>query len=230
MITLGLMKYFFGYAQFVILILLLFAQASMTQVTVTIGNQVWMTKNLNVDKFRNGDLIPHAASNEEWMEARNRQQPAWCSFDNDIQNDFKYGKLYNWYAITDQRGIAPEGYHIPSDSEWTVLSNTLGLDAGFKMKSTSGWKPSSFERISTKTETAVSNGSNSSGFSALPGGRRSGIVPMFFYLGSIGFWWSSTEEFGKFVYVRSLNGNENGIIQEREFEYSNGLSVRCIKN
>lgn len=89
--------------------------------TVTIGSQVWMTKNLNVDKFRNGDPIPQAKSEEEWKVAIENKQPAWCYYDNNPANGVKWGKLYNWFAVNDSRSLAPKDYHIPTDSEWTTL-------------------------------------------------------------------------------------------------------------
>ena len=127
--------------------------------TVTIGKQVWMTKNLDVSTFRNGDPIPEAKTNEAWKAAGENKQPAWCYYDNDPKNGTKYGKLYNWYAVNDPRGLAPAGYHIPTDAEWTVLTDYLGgEDVAFKkMKSPSGW-------------VKKGNGTNSSGFSGLPAG------------------------------------------------------------
>lgn len=103
--------------------------------TVTIGSQIWMTKNLDVANFRNGDPIPEAKTDAEWEAAGENEQPAWCYYDNDTANGTKYGKLYNWYAVNDPRGLAPTGYHIPTDAEWTKLSDYLGNDAGTKMKS-----------------------------------------------------------------------------------------------
>ena len=96
-----------------------------------------MTKNLDVATFRNGDPIPEAKSNEEWQKAGENKQPAWCYYDNDPKNGAIYGKLYNWYAVNDPRGLAPSGYHIPSDAEWTKLTDFLGgkTVAGDKMKS-----------------------------------------------------------------------------------------------
>ena len=88
---------------------------------ISIGKQVWTTENLNVEKFQNGDLIPFVETDEQWHEAGENEQPAWCYYDNDPSNGKKYGKLYNWYAIIDPRGLAPEGWHIPSDKEWTIL-------------------------------------------------------------------------------------------------------------
>ena len=105
--------------------------------TVQIGTQVWMTKNLDVSTFRNGDPIPEAKTDEEWEKAGENKQPAWCYYNNDPGNGEKYGKLYNWYAVNDSRGLAPVGYHIPSDAEWTILTDFLGGEdaAGNKMKS-----------------------------------------------------------------------------------------------
>jgi uncharacterized protein (TIGR02145 family) len=106
--------------------------------TVKIGSQIWCTKNLSITTFRNGESIPQAKTDEEWKSAGEKRQPAWCYYDNDPANGDDYGILYNWYAVNDSRGLAPEGYHIPSDSEWTTLTNFLGGEsfAGKKIKST----------------------------------------------------------------------------------------------
>ena len=115
-----------------------FLKAQMNE--IKIGQQVWTAENLNVDKFRNGDPIPEAKTDEEWENAGNNKQAAWCYFDNDPSNGIKYGKLYNWYAVNDPRGLAPLGCHIPSDQEWTDLTTYLGGEeqAGAKMKSKEG--------------------------------------------------------------------------------------------
>lgn len=93
-----------------------------------------LTKNLNLDKFRNGDLIPEAKSNEEWIEAGKNKQPAWCYYENKPENGEKYGKLYNWYAVNDPRGLAPEGYHIPTVEEMEDFRDEFldGLSGGFR--------------------------------------------------------------------------------------------------
>ena len=108
---------------------------------IKIGAQTWTTKNLDVSKFRNGEAIPLAKTNAEWALAGQNQQPAWCYYENKGENGIKYGKLYNWYAVNDPRGLAPSGYHIPTDAEWTILTDYLGGDsmAVRQMKSTSGW-------------------------------------------------------------------------------------------
>ncbi len=116
--------------------------------TVTIGTQVWMKENLNVSTFRNGDPIHEAKTAEEWEAAGEAKQAAWCYYDNDPKNGTKYGKLYNWYAVNDPRGLAPVGWHVPLDKEWTVLEDFLGgsyesgnrnYNEGNSMKSTNGW-------------------------------------------------------------------------------------------
>jgi uncharacterized protein (TIGR02145 family) len=94
--------------------------------TITIGTQVWMTENLNVEKFRNGDPIPEAKTEGEWKAYGEAGEAAWCNYDNDPKNGEKYSKLYNWYAVSDPRGLAPQGWHIPSDEEWGCLLITWG--------------------------------------------------------------------------------------------------------
>jgi hypothetical protein len=96
--------------------------------TIQIGKQIWMKKNLDVVTFRNGDTIPEAKSEEDWNKARHSLKPAWCYAKNNLDTDSLFGKLYNWYAVTDPRGLAPEGWHVPTDNEWNELTtNNNGL-------------------------------------------------------------------------------------------------------
>jgi uncharacterized protein (TIGR02145 family) len=182
---------------------------------VTIGTQVWMAENLNVDKFRNGDPIPQAKTDEAWRAAGENKQPAWCYYDNDPSKGTKYGKLYNWYAVNDSRGLAPKGWHIPTDDEWTILTNTLGGEevAGTKMKSTSGWNENG-------------NGTNESGFSGLPGGLRREKFS-FGHVGNRGFWWSSTQT--GLAWLRYLK-YDNGDVYRNEYDKELGMSVRCLRD
>jgi uncharacterized protein (TIGR02145 family) len=118
--------------------------------TVTIGTQVWMTKNLDVSTFRNGEIIPEAKTNIEWEAAGDNKQPAWCYYDNNPANGTKYGKLYNWYAVNDPRGLAPDGWHVPTDQEWYELAESIdpetnGLYAGSKMKMPPVFGPTKIE-------------------------------------------------------------------------------------
>ena len=189
--------------------------------SVTIGKQVWMTENLNVDKFRNGDPIPEAKTDEEWEAADKNKQPAWCYYNNDPANGAKYGKLYNWYAVKDSRGLAPSGYHIPTHKEWTLLTKHLGgtKKAGGKMKSTSGW---------ADHDGKSGNGTNSSGFSGLPGGGRA-TSGTFGNVGKNGFWWSSTEGAPTNAWLRNLY-YEIGDVNRYNFFKEEGLSVRCLRD
>ena len=104
--------------------------------TVTIGTQVWMLENLNVSVFKNGVAIPEVQDNDAWKNAGRNQQPAWCYYDNDPKNGAKFGKLYNWYAVIDNNGLCPQGWHVPTDAEWDTLVAYLGGEdiAGAKMK------------------------------------------------------------------------------------------------
>jgi uncharacterized protein (TIGR02145 family) len=191
--------------------------------TIKIGNQEWMVDNLNIDRFRNGDLITEARTRTEWQRAGREQQPVWCFYSNDITNGEKYGRLYNWYAVNDPRGLAPAGWHVPSDKEWTELIKYLGGEeiAGSKLKSDSGWKEKG-------------NGGNNSQFSALPGGACADDG----YLGSIGYlgvWWSSTVDTSyyydstAYAWYRYLYFSDDKIIRYSHSK-GNGFSVRCIKD
>jgi uncharacterized protein (TIGR02145 family) len=184
---------------------------------VTIGKQVWMSENLNVDKFRNGDPIPEAKTDEEWEKAGENGEPAWCYYDNNPANGAKYGKLYNWYAVNDHRGLAPKGWHIPTDAEWTVLSDYLGgkEKAGAKMKSKEGWSDGG-------------NGTNESGFSGLPGGNRLN-GETFGSIGEDGYWWSSTEDSSSLAWLRGLLYND-GDVNRYSGSKELGLSVRCLRD
>lgn len=183
-----------------------------------IGKQVWMTKNLDVSRFGNGDSIPEAKTSEAWKQAENKKQPAWCYFNNDIANEAKYGKLYNWFAVNDPRGLAPAGWHVPGDSEWTLLSAHLGTDtiAGKKMKSTSGWN-------------YQGNGTNESGFSGLPGNERANGGKFTNYPGNYSGWWSATGFNWKNAWCRSLSYRSNWL-DRNLINKNHGYYVRCIKD
>ncbi len=182
--------------------------------SVSIGGQVWMTKNLNLAEFRNGDPILHAPSKDEWKEAWKNETPAWCYMNHDSAMGDKYGKLYNHFAVMDSRGLAPEGWHIPSDEEWTQLTDHLGKNAGHQMKS---------------KEVRNGPGNNKCGFSAL-------LVGMCFANGMFsnhhvsGTWHSSTpsDEPGMF-YTRQVRGLSKDVGRGTGYE-TFGLSVRCLKD
>jgi uncharacterized protein (TIGR02145 family) len=186
-------------------------------IEVTIGTQVWKTKNLDVDHYRNGEPIPNVTDSVQWA---NLTTGAWCYYNNDPALGAIYGKLYNWYAITDPRGLAPAGWHIPSDSEWKTLTDYLGYEdvAGSKLKEagTAHW---------SKTN---ADATNESGFTALPGGYRI-INGTFDTIGSNGDWWSSTENNATEAWVRDLyfGGPWVGKLNPNK---GNGFSIRCVKD
>ncbi|MFA6571258.1 MAG: fibrobacter succinogenes major paralogous domain-containing protein [Bacteroidota bacterium] len=188
---------------------------------VTIGTQVWMKKNLDVDYYRNGDLIPQITDQTEWASLTTG---AWCYYNNDSANGKIYGKLYNWYAVNDPRGLAPIGWHIPSDEEWHELENCLGGEdiAGSKLKEagTAHWNIPNI------------GATNASSFTALPGGWRSfdGYRYSFFLdLGFSGYWWSSTERPLTISLNRYLDYHHTNLYEIDGRRY-NGFSVRCIKD
>jgi uncharacterized protein (TIGR02145 family) len=190
---------------------------------VKIGNQEWQIKNLDVDRFRNGDPIPHARTAEEWKSAGEKGEPAWCYYDDDAENGELYGKLYNWYAVNDPRGLAPEGWHLPTDNEWTVLTDYLGGKdmAGGKMKSTETafW-------ISPNT-----GATNESGFSALPGGLRY-FDGSFSGIKDFAFFWSAAENKENSSWNRYLYNSNRSVLRIYNFldDKSVGASVRCLRD
>ena len=194
--------------------------------SVIIGNQEWMTRNLEVDRFRNGDLIPHIELYEEWKKAGKNGQPAWCYYNNYLETGKKYGKLYNWYAVNDPRGLAPEGWHVPTFEEWNILVEFLGEDiAGHRLKSVDGWYSKDYLYEILKIENA--NGDNSSGFNALPGGFR--FYYGFDYIGNSALFWSATESDHNYVFTRAMEDYSGPVISD-ENDKSLGASVRCIKD
>jgi uncharacterized protein (TIGR02145 family) len=212
--------------------------------SVKIGTQTWMSVNLNVATFRNGDPIPEVKTNEEWEKAGKEGKPAWCYYNNDPKNGAKYGKLYNWYAVNDSRGLAPTGWHIPDNYELEILQNYLGSDAHIKMKSTSGWNgigckkcnggSTEFKKICSackgtqrnSIEPFSGNGTNSSGFSGLPGGFRSDYGGSFHEIGDNSYWLSSTEYNADTAWILDLGRSHFRDYRDK----GNGFSVRCLRD
>lgn len=197
--------------------------------SVKIGNQEWMTRNLDVDRFRNGDLIPHIESDEEWKKAGENCEPAWCYYGNDPENGKKYGKLYNWFAVNDPRGLAPKGWHVPTDVEWSILTTYLGGEdiAGHKMKSVENWED--WEDEDGKIQNGI--GDNSSDLNGLPGGYRyrNGSFNSIRYYG---FFWSATEDGNYNAWPRNLFSFNGGVYRDDDFYSlkSVGASVRCLRD
>jgi uncharacterized protein (TIGR02145 family) len=210
--------------------------------TVTIGTQDWSTKNLDVSTFRNGDVIPEARSKEEWEAANASKQPAWCYYENDPINGLEFGKLYNWYAVSDPRGLAPAGWHVPTTLEWYELMNFLGGDeneVGKKLKVKSSWKQSdpftptgneNFDRASERLyENALKERTptNESGFTAKASGLRD--LENFKFKSEWTFFWTSTESDSVTAFCWYMYWNANYLLRTNFFK-GNGFPVRCIKN
>ncbi|MGM0579274.1 MAG: FISUMP domain-containing protein [Bacteroidota bacterium] len=187
---------------------------------VTIGDQEWTLKNLSVSLFQNGDSIPHVKSVEEWEKAGKEGTPAWCYYENDPANGALYGKLYNWHAVVDTRGIAPEGWHVPSFEEWKELREYLGGEdvAGKKLKSTSDWYDEG-------------NGTNESGFTALPARYRE-LGGEFAFGSELGadarFWTTSTGMWDDPFAIRLYAKYDR--MQITDQGKGNGYSVRLVKD
>jgi uncharacterized protein (TIGR02145 family) len=196
---------------------------------VTIGNQIWQSTNLDVTTYRDGTPIPQVTDPTQW---KNLTTGAWCYYNNDPANGSIYGKLYNSYAVagihdndanTPNKELAPIGWHVPSDAEWTILTDFLGGEsvAGGKMKATG----------TTHWKSPNSDATNSSGFNGHPGGWRT--LGTFSHIGLYGHWWSSSQ-FDPAVYTTlglffDLDYN-NGNASISSFDYEVGLSVRCIRD
>jgi uncharacterized protein (TIGR02145 family) len=183
--------------------------------TVKIGGQVWMADNLNVDHYRNGDAIREIKDAGQWS---NLTSGSWCYYNSNISNGQVYGKLYNWYAVNDSRGLCPAGWHVPSDEDWTALQNFLGGSemAGGKLKATTGWN--------------LPNGgaNNSSSYNGLPGGCRY-VNGSFDAIGNFGYWWSVTENDYDNAWGRRLS-YVNSDLGRNSVSKLGGFSVRCIKD
>ena len=193
--------------------------------TVTIGTQIWMVGNLKTTKYIDGTAIPLITENAVWGALTT---PGYCWYNNDITSyKSTYGALYNWYTVNSGK-LCPSGWHVPSDAEWKALEMYLGMsqisadstgprgtDQGIQLKNITGW-------------ISEGNGTNTSEFSALPGGVR-GIQGTFAYVGNLGTWWSSSEFDTSYALVRFLSSDGGGVIRGSD-DKELGLSVRCLQD
>jgi uncharacterized protein (TIGR02145 family) len=197
-----------------------------TYKTVTIGTQTWMAENLRTTIYRNGDQIPNVTDNTQWMHLTTG---AYCWYNNDISYQQVYGALYNWFAVTDNRNIAPAGWHIPSITEWETLINYFGggvaACVNLREGGTTHW-----------TDYNADN-ANESGFTGLPAGSREYMEGAFFGINYYGNWWSSVADAGdakrawniglNYWYTSQFSWNNVG---DGTLQKVYGLSVRCIKD
>jgi uncharacterized protein (TIGR02145 family) len=191
--------------------------------SIVLGNgQEWMAENLRTSTYANGDPIPNITDNTQWS---NLNTGAWVYYNNNIQYENPYGKLYNWFSVADARNLCPAGWHVPTDQEWTFMTDYLGGEnvAGGKLK-----------KIGTSNWFSPNYAGNESGFTALPSGQRI-LGGQFVYIdsnfyGSIGLWWTSSEYTDQYrAWRRNLSHEDITIGRDVNFK-DNGMAVRCLKN
>jgi uncharacterized protein (TIGR02145 family) len=178
--------------------------------TLTIGTQVWTVENLNVTHYRNGDSIPNVTDYMQWSNLN--ATGAYCNYENKASNAGVYGRLYNWYALSDNRNICPSGWHVPSDADWVTLTSYVGENPARQLKQRGTFNWSSPNYLA----------SNNSGFSALPGGCRD-HWGSFLFLHYSGFWWSVD------AWYFNLESDSSEAYRGG-FDKNTGFSVRCIKD
>ena len=185
--------------------------------TINIGTQVWLVENLKVTHYRNGEPIPNITDNNTW---RNLNTGAYSDYDNTPSNSDIYGKLYNWYAVNNSNCLCPKGWHVPTDNEWTKLTDYLGgedLSGGMlKESGTTHWSNSNV------------GATNKTGFTALPGGNRD-LEGKFDFIKDGGFWWSSTEHDDYGTWLRYIHYSNSEMLSYLHSK-THGFSVRCIKD
>jgi len=211
--------------------------------TVNIGGQQWTSSNLQVTKFKNGELIPQAVTKDDWILAGINKRPAWCYLFFDSKYGQKFGKLYNWYAVTDKRGLAPDGWEIPSTSSFTDIKKSIpnprNWSEGCYLKSKNGWY------TSNNGYNDHTNGIDYFGFCALPGSYHSKMgentdykfvnnefrpIGCYFWTQSgVDVYGTKTEANGVVIENRRENICDSDIAI-KQFNLSCGLSVRLIKS
>jgi uncharacterized protein (TIGR02145 family) len=186
-----------------------------TYKAVKIGTQAWMVENLNIGQFRNGDEIWEAKTAQEWEIAGQNSIPAWCYYDNDPENGKKYGRLYNWYAVNDKRGLAPTGFHIPTEVELQRLGNAVNNNSNALKAIGQG--------------AGIGAGTNTSGFSALLAGGRY-LIGFFGSLGDYTNFWSSTGDRTIDAFLMGFDDRGSNIHYNIVVDKVSGFSVRCLKD
>jgi uncharacterized protein (TIGR02145 family) len=185
--------------------------------TVIIGSQTWTVEDLKVIHYRNGDVIPNVTDPTDW---NNLITGAYCNYNNDVNNVSTYGRLYNWFAVKDARNICPLGWHVPADSEWTVLATYLGGEtvAGGKLK----------EAGTTHWTSPNIGATNETGFKALPDGYRA-YNGTFYGITEDCIWWTTTQDDVFNGWMRQVSFIESDLVRDYQAK-TVGLSVRCVKD
>jgi uncharacterized protein (TIGR02145 family) len=190
---------------------------------VIIGTQQWMQKNLEVTKYRNGDDIAYEPDAKKWSQLTTG---AWCYYNNDPANGTTYGKLYNWYAVNDPRGLAPLGWRIPNNDEWRALSVFLGAST---LIDTVGGKMKTIGSVHWKIPNT--GATNASGFSGLPGGAVNPEGSGSLNLGSDAYWWSASQSStsNTIAFFSQLKHSDKNFYVNSSASKKWGFSVRCVK-
>ena len=198
---------------------------------IQIGDQWWMTQNLKVTRYRNGEAISHVTDPAEW---KNKKSGAYCSYNNDENKIATYGLLYNWYAVKNSGNIAPEGWHVPTDSEWRKLEMYLGMSQTEAISE--GWRGTDEGGKLKESGTAHwrspnTGATNASGFKARPGGYRDSdyAASPFGAMGSWANFWSSTSSGDKAWHI-ALSNTESASNRSRGASKGHGFSVRCVRD
>ncbi len=182
------------------------ANSDQSYKSVVIGTQEWMVENLDVSTFRNGEAIPEAKTAKDWLAAYQSESPAWCYYNNDPNNGKKYGKLYNWYAVNNSRGIAPTGWHVATDAEWKTLIASMGGNN------------SAYHKLK-----------DPGGFNALPSGARYYKDASFNHMGNITFWWTANKNDKWNAWYHAMHFGYKQVARDNG-GMNTGHSVRCVKN
>ncbi len=200
--------------------------------TVAIGSQCWLKENLRTTKYNDNSSIPEVTDPSTWTSTTSG---AYCCYDNNPSNCDTYGALYNWYAVGTGK-LCPSGWHVPSDDEWYTLTNYLSANSQYWCGSNSNYIAKSLASTTSwstsTTACAIGNdlsANNSSGFSALPGGRCNYSDGLFSAIGATGYWWSSTESSASNAWYRYMNYNYATVSRINSGK-SYGLSVRCLRD
>lgn len=214
--------------------------------TVLIGNQCWFAENLRNENYDNGDAIPSSLSQSAWSLTNAGAVSVFGEGNVDCEANSpdgdgcdelwslsEYGRLYNWYAVDDARGLCPAGWHVPTDDEWMTLEMALGMslsvasetgyrgtDQGTQMKSDYGW-------FDGNGQYDGNNGTNSSGFNGLPGGVRN--IQKFALVGYYGYWWSSSSFAANEAWFRAAYGYNEDVYRS-DVDKRSGFSVRCVRD
>lgn len=213
-------------------------QEGNTYKTIVIGNQQWMAENLNTSTYRNGDAIPNVQPNQQWDDAGAAGTAAYCHYLNDVSYSCPYGKLYNWFAVNDPRGLCPAGWHVPTYDDWTTFksyvdANNINL-GGQAVHSTGTIEDGNGLWSGGSYDYGIAPSNNNTGFSAIPGGMRSNVVLGFAGIGNSSIAWSSTDNDNNpphpnYAWAMFFVGEGDGYgYAFSETFTSSGNSVRCI--